>query len=56
MWNLEETERLVLRMLPIVVLLVVCILTWMTLQLQPHRLSRAFEPQRSASVFVQSAE
>ncbi len=54
MWNFEETEQLVLRMLPIIVVSVVVVLALMTLPLQPRQLSRAFES--SPSVFVQQAE
>ena len=42
MWNLEETERLVLYMLPITVVAAALLLLWMSASLKPERLSLTF--------------
>lgn len=49
MWNLEQTERLVLRMIPVVVLLTLLLLWLMSFALQPQRLSTAFVPNSPLS-------
>ncbi len=42
MWNLEETEHLVMRVLPIAALVVALLLALMSTRLKPERLSLAF--------------
>lgn len=42
MWNLEQTERLIVRLIPIVILATGLALVLMSLSLQPERLSPAF--------------
>jgi hypothetical protein len=49
MWNLEQTERLVLRMIPVVVLVTALLLWMMSFALHPQRLSPTFAPNNSVN-------
>ena len=52
MWDLDPTERLVTRVMPVAVLVMLLWLTFMSLNLKPEQLSPVFAPAASNPALV----